>query len=100
MTGSQQPIFQRNPELAIAAFTHVPEACSEKPCFVPLGIFVARRDSFDFILRERRASKHEAVRAAFTELPMDENGWCETTAKIARIGTSEDGFPIWRLERG
>jgi hypothetical protein len=98
VTGHQAPIFRRSPELAGVAPTSTLDMRSEKPWFVPLGIFVARRESFDFIVRDEDPALAKMV--AFGELPLFESGWDEGAAQIKRAGTTEDGFPIWKLTRG
>ncbi len=62
----------------------------------PLGVFVAGRGTFDAIVRDR-AVPSLALEILFCELPLEESGWDFNAALIACLGTSRDGFPIWRV---
>lgn len=64
----------------------------------PLHVFAARRQSFDVIVRSA-LNKDEAVAVIFRKLPLGEYGWDEATARLDLIGCSQDGFPIWRINR-
>lgn len=74
----------------------VPRA--ETPIVQPLHVFAARRKCFDVIVRSA-LNKDEAVAIIFRKLPLGEYGWDEATARLDLIGCSQDGFPIWRINR-
>jgi hypothetical protein len=92
----QAPIFRR-PVLTTPPGVDLPTGRRPDASLVtPLGIFVARRKSFDAIVRDR-PDPSLALEILFHELPLATMGWYVGAALVSRFGTSEDGFPIWRV---
>lgn len=73
------------------------DVLAELPTVTPLCIFAARRQSFKALVRDAKTS-FAAKATLFDALPLFENGWDFTTAKITAAGMSERGT-IWNLER-
>jgi hypothetical protein len=93
---TQAPIFRR-PALTTSPSAGLPaERGPDQALVTPLGIFVARRKCFDAVVRDR-AVPSLALEILFRELPLEALGWHIGAALVSRLGTSGDGFPIWRV---
>lgn len=64
----------------------------------PGCIFAAGHKSFTALVRGTRNGA-QAREMLFDFLPLAENGWNFTTAKMSRVGETDSGDSIWKLER-
>jgi hypothetical protein len=88
---SQSPIVRAQDAHAITL------AVDAQPSIRPLGIFVARRQSFE-VQAERHIGALRILKWAFVYLPLFEHGWRESETRVTLI---RDGAPhaFWKLER-
>lgn len=96
--GSQAPIFRRNPELNPdnPRSLVMPEVeFSNAGAIMPLGVFVARRSSFECFVSSELVGP-QIIDAIFDALPLEENGWNrgDTAFEIVR---DIPGGTIWRI---
>ncbi len=66
------------------------------PIVTPLAVFAAGRKRFDVIVRSD-ANFTEAWQIICSEIPLTALGWKRATIK--RAGKTQDGWPIWHVER-
>jgi hypothetical protein len=97
MTGTQQPIFQKRPDLLAKAL-----AGSERPArarrVMPQCVFAAGRDRFECIVTGEDTVM-EAEIAIMLELPLDEHGWDMKRIKFTHLST-DHGDMTFLVEKG
>lgn len=97
MTGTQSPLFRKNPELLAKIVAGVVRPKAE-PRVLPQCIFAASRQRFECIVTGY-STVADAQAAMLEALPLDENGWGMGAMKVTLLRI-EHGDMTFLVERG